>query len=105
MTTVFHRNYKGGLVKWILDYKDTFTELVIFAQKYWDDDDAEKRRLIQKGQNIGLLDAVIEELVTDKSYLETCNFLREKTARKMQNISQTSNLKSLTLSLIHILIL
>jgi hypothetical protein len=24
-TTVFHRNYRGGLVKWIRDYEDAFT--------------------------------------------------------------------------------
>jgi hypothetical protein len=32
MTTVFHRNYKGGLVKWIQDYEDAFTELVLLGQ-------------------------------------------------------------------------
>jgi hypothetical protein len=33
ITTVFHSNYKGGLVKWIQDYKDSFTQLVILGQK------------------------------------------------------------------------
>jgi hypothetical protein len=25
INTVFHRNYRGGLVKWIQDYEDAFT--------------------------------------------------------------------------------
>jgi hypothetical protein len=28
INTVFHRKYRGGLVKWIQDYEDAFTELV-----------------------------------------------------------------------------
>jgi hypothetical protein len=26
ITTVFHRHYKGGLLKWVQDYEDAFTE-------------------------------------------------------------------------------
>jgi hypothetical protein len=29
ITTVFHCNYKGGLIKWIRDYEYSFTELVL----------------------------------------------------------------------------
>jgi hypothetical protein len=39
ITTVFHRNYRGGLVKWIQDYEDAFTELNLLGQKTWNDDD------------------------------------------------------------------
>jgi hypothetical protein len=60
------------------------------------------RRFVQNAQNIGLVDTVFEELVSDKSFIETCNFLRshairldqqykEKAARQTQNTSQLSN--------------
>jgi hypothetical protein len=32
INTVFHRNYRGGLVKWIQDYEDAFTELALLGQ-------------------------------------------------------------------------
>ena len=32
ITTVFHRHYKGGLFKWVQDYEDAFTELVLLGQ-------------------------------------------------------------------------
>jgi hypothetical protein len=49
-----------------------------------------------------LVDTVFEEIVSDKSFLETCNFLRsyairldqqykEKAARQIHNASQLSN--------------
>jgi hypothetical protein len=31
INTVFHRNYRGGLVKWIQDYEDAFTELALLG--------------------------------------------------------------------------
>jgi hypothetical protein len=37
ITTVFHRNYKAGLIKWIQDYEDTFTELVLLVQMTWNE--------------------------------------------------------------------
>jgi hypothetical protein len=33
INTVFHRNYRGGLVKCIQDYGDAFTELALLGQK------------------------------------------------------------------------
>jgi hypothetical protein len=33
ISTVFHCNYRGGLVKWIQDYEYTFTELDLLGQK------------------------------------------------------------------------
>ena len=96
---MFHGHYKGGLTKWIQDYEDALTELVIFGQKTWDDDDIKKHRLIQNAQNIGLVDTVFEELVSGKSFGETCNFLmphairhdqqnKEKAASQIQNAHQ-----------------
>jgi hypothetical protein len=35
ITTVFHRNYKIGLVKWIQDYEDAFIELSLIGQRHW----------------------------------------------------------------------
>jgi hypothetical protein len=76
INTVFHRNYRGRLVKWIQGYEDAFTELALLGQKTWNDDELKKRRFVHNAQNIGLVDTVFEELVSDKSYIETCNFLR-----------------------------
>jgi hypothetical protein len=66
------------------------------VQKTWNDDEIKKHRFVQNAQNIGLIDTVFEELVSDKSFIETCNFLRshairldqqnkEKNARQIQN--------------------
>jgi hypothetical protein len=46
ITTVFNRHYKGGLFKWIQDYEDAFTELIILGQTTWSNDDIKKRRLV-----------------------------------------------------------
>jgi ribosomal protein L21E len=43
INTVFHRNYRGRLVKWIQDYEDAFTELALLGQKTWNDDEITKR--------------------------------------------------------------
>jgi hypothetical protein len=102
INTVFHRNHRGGFVKCIQDYEDAFTELALLGQKTWNDDDIKNRRFVQNDQNIGLVDTVFEELVSDKSFIETCNFHRshairldqqykEKTARQIHNTSQISN--------------
>jgi hypothetical protein len=37
ITTVFYRHYKGGLFKWVQDYEDAFTELVLLEQTTWND--------------------------------------------------------------------
>jgi hypothetical protein len=73
INTVFNRNYRGGLVlvKWIQDYEDAFTEMALLGQKTWNDDDIKYRRFVQNAQNIGLVDTVFEELVSDKSFIET----------------------------------
>jgi hypothetical protein len=33
INTVFNRNYRGGLVTWIQDYEDAFTELALLGQR------------------------------------------------------------------------
>jgi hypothetical protein len=81
ITTVFRRHYKGGLFKWVQEYEDAFTELVILGQATRNDNDIKKRRLVQNAQNIGMVDTVFEALVDDKSFLETCNFLRSHAIR------------------------
>jgi hypothetical protein len=90
INTVFHRDYRGGLVKWkwIQDYEDAFTELALLEQKIWNDDEIKKRRFVQNNQNIGLIDTVFEELVSDKSFIETCNFLRSHAIRLDQQYKE-----------------
>jgi hypothetical protein len=44
INTVFNRNYRGGLVKWIQNYEDTFTALALLGQKTWNDDEIKKCR-------------------------------------------------------------
>jgi hypothetical protein len=45
-------------------------------QKNWNDDEIKKLRVVHNAQNIGLVDTIFEELVSDKSITVTCNFLR-----------------------------
>jgi hypothetical protein len=102
INTVFHPNYRGGLVKWIQDYEDIFTELALLGQKTWNDDEIKKRWFVHNAQNIGLVDTVFEELVSDKSFIDTLNFLRshairldqqykKNAARQIHNTSKLSN--------------
>jgi hypothetical protein len=96
---ILHRNYRGGIVKWIKDYEDAFTEMALLWQKTWDDDEIKKRLFVQSAQSIGLVNTVFEEIVSDKSFIETCNFLtshairldhqwKQKSARQIHNTSQ-----------------
>jgi hypothetical protein len=32
LNTIFHRNYRRGLVQWIQDHEDAFTELVLLGK-------------------------------------------------------------------------
>jgi hypothetical protein len=76
ITTVYNRNYRGGLFKWIQDYENAFTELVLLGEKIWDNDGSKKGRFVQNSQNIGMVDTVFKGLVRSKSFIETCNFIR-----------------------------
>jgi hypothetical protein len=88
INTVLHRNYRGGLVKWIQDYEDDFTELALLGQKTWNDDEIKNHCYKQNAQNNGLVDTVFEELVSDKSCIETCNFLRSHAIRLDQQYKE-----------------
>jgi hypothetical protein len=99
ITSVFNRYHKGGLFKWVQDYEDAFTELVLLGQTNWNNDDIKIRHLVQNEQNIGMVDTVFEVLVNDISFSETCNFLmshairhdqqvKEKNARQIHNTCQ-----------------
>jgi hypothetical protein len=101
ITTVYSRHYRGGLFKWIQDYEDAFTELLLLGEKVWDDDGSKKHRFVQNAQNIGMVDTVLEELVRNKSLVENCNFLishavrhvqqnKEKATRQVNTTSQPS---------------
>jgi hypothetical protein len=76
--------------------------LTLLGKKTWNDDEIKNRQFLQNAQNIGLVDTVFEELVSDESFIETCNFLRshsigldqqykEKAARQIHNTIQLSN--------------
>jgi hypothetical protein len=76
--------------------------MALLGQKTWNDDEIKKRRFVQNAQNIGLVDTVVEEVVSGKSFIEPCNSLRshairldqnykEKAARHINNTSQLSN--------------
>jgi hypothetical protein len=52
INTFFNRNHRGGLVKWIQDYEDAFTETALLGQKTWNDEEIKKRRFVQKAQNV-----------------------------------------------------
>jgi hypothetical protein len=80
--------YRGGLVTWIQDYEDAFTELALLGQKTWNDDEMKKHNFVQNAQNIGLVDTVFEEQVSDKSFIETCNFLRSHAIRLDQRYTE-----------------
>jgi hypothetical protein len=66
ITTVYNRHYRGELFKWIQDYEDAFTELVLLGEKIWEDNGSKKRRFVQNVQNIGMVDTVYGELVRNK---------------------------------------
>jgi hypothetical protein len=88
INTVFHHNCRGGLVKWIQDYEDAYTQLALLGQKTWNDDEIMKRWFVQNAQNIGMVDTVFEELVIDKSFIKTCNFLRSHAIRLDQQYKE-----------------
>jgi hypothetical protein len=89
INTVFHRNYTGRLVEWIQDYENSFTELALLGQKTWNDDEINKSCILQNAQNIGLVDTVFEELVSDKSFIETCNTLDDMPSDLNSNIRKS----------------
>jgi hypothetical protein len=58
-----------------------FTELALLGQKTWNDDEIKNHQFVQNAQNIDLVDTVFEELVSDQSFIETCNFLTSHAIR------------------------
>jgi hypothetical protein len=88
MNTFFHLNYRKVLVKWIQYSEYAFTELALLGQKTWNDDEIKKPRFVQNAENIGLVDTVFEELVSDKSFIERCNFLRSHAIRLDQQYKE-----------------
>jgi hypothetical protein len=99
---IFHRSYRGGIIKLIQDYEDAYTELALLGKNNWNDDEIKKHWFVHNAQNIGLADTVFGDLVSHMSFLETCDFLRshairldqqykKKAARQIHNTSQLSN--------------
>jgi hypothetical protein len=77
-----------GAVEMVHDYEDAFKDLFLIGQTTWNNDDIKKRRLVQNAQNIGMVDMVFEALLNDKSFSETCNFLRSHAIRHDQQAKQ-----------------
>ena len=51
----FHKKYKGGLNAFITDYETAFMELTsILKVKAWEDEDTQKRRLLQNLEPLGM---------------------------------------------------
>jgi hypothetical protein len=46
-------------------------ELALLGQKTLSDDEIKKRLFVHNAQNIGFVETVFEELVSDKSFIET----------------------------------
>jgi hypothetical protein len=55
INTIFHRNYRGGLVKCIQGYGYAFKELVLLGWKTWNDDDIKKSCFVEKAQILAWL--------------------------------------------------
>jgi hypothetical protein len=52
IVTVSHPNYRGGFMKWILDFEDVFTEPILPDQNTWNDDERKKRSFVQNTQKL-----------------------------------------------------
>jgi hypothetical protein len=50
----------------------------------WKEYGSKKRRFVQNAQSIGMVDTIFEELVRNKSFIETYNFLRSHAVRHDQ---------------------
>jgi hypothetical protein len=61
---------------------------VKMSSNTWNDDEIKKRCFIQNAQNIDLVDTVFEELISDKSFKETCEFLRSYAIRLDQQYKE-----------------
>jgi hypothetical protein len=50
--------------------------LYLGKRKTWNNDEIKKRQFVKNSQNIGLVDTVFEEIVSDESSIEICDFPR-----------------------------
>ena len=74
--TKFHRNYKGGLTKWILDYENAFSELELLKELAWQDDNTKKRRLLNNINIPNTTTIMVENMVKGMDFSDTCQFFR-----------------------------
>jgi predicted aspartyl protease len=56
-------------------------------------EEIKKRQLVQNAQNIGMVDTGFEELVSDKPFIETFNFLRSHAIRHDQQNEEKSKIQ------------
>ena len=57
----FPSTLQRGVVTWIQDYEDAFTDLINLGQKTWNDDDSKTYGLVQNAQSIGMVDTALKD--------------------------------------------
>ena len=69
--------YKGGLAKWVQDYKNAFAELDAIGDTTFAGDERKKKRILKNfaGAN-SQLGMVLKELCAGKTFAQTCKILR-----------------------------
>jgi len=99
----FHKNYKGGLNAFITDYETAFMELTsILKVKAWEDEDTQKRRLLQNLEPLGMswLDNAAKTMPLSEIY----HTLRQIALKKEKRYLERSKAKAneVTAQLSHI---
>jgi hypothetical protein len=80
INTVFHRNYKEDLLNGSKTMKMTSQNWFYLNRRLGMMMNQEASVCTEYAKH-GLVDTVFEELVSDKSFIETCNFLRSHAIR------------------------
>ncbi len=72
----YSRHYPGGLFKWIQNYENAFTELVLLGVEAWKNDAEKKRRMIANACSIGIQPIILNQMTKSQNFNEFCNTLR-----------------------------
>ena len=101
VNTHYSPTYKGGLAKWVQDYKNAFAELDAIDDRTFADDERKKKRILKNfaGTN-SQLGMVLKELCAGKSFAQTCRVLRTHglaggSVKPARQIKATSKLNEL----------
>ena len=74
--TKFTKYYLGGLLQWVQDYENAFSELVVLGEHQWSIDSSKKRRMLQNSEESGLDPTLTQKLTKSDTFAEVCNLLR-----------------------------